>query len=583
MTIDTMTNLPRRVAAQGFWRQMIVVAAVWVMPHAQASPDVGVADYGHEFKFSYPVSPPTSGVLFGVSVAISGDTALVGAMREHGPNGEQGVAYVLVRDGNTWTQQARLVAADAPANAAFGHSVALSGDTALIGAPGASGAAYVYVRNNGVWTLQTRLDPAEGSNGEQLGYAVALSGDTALVGVPSDILGASYGYGSAFVFTRTGSTWSEQRKLTASDVEPVSYFGYAVALDGDNAVIGAPYNTHGANALQGSAYVFARSGSAWTEQAKLFAADGGAEDLFGSAVAVSGDTVVAGAFIDDIGDQANQGSAYVFVRAGAAWSLQQKLLMAGGELNDQFGLGVAIDGDKLLVGARLDAVVNNRQGSVNVYTRSGSSWAAGQKLIASDGSAFDVFGHSFAISGERLIVGAYSDDAPGAPSATDSGSVYLFEAVPPQADLQISLGNAQTRLLPGQSTTYELLVANAGPDAVAEATLTDTVPDSLGDVQWTCSTAAGGALCPNAQGIGSIAHSLQLPASGALRYQVTATVVADPGAFVTHTATLSAAAPVLDGNLANNTATDQDPVVPIGLYADGFEAGAGAITVAIED
>ncbi len=547
---------------------------------ANSSPDGQLVDYGHEFKFSYPQTPATNNVIFGVSVAISGDTALVGAMRDQGPNGAQGAAYVLVRDGSQWTLQTKLTASDAPVDSYFGSSVALSGDTALVGAPGGPGAAYVYVRDNGDWTLQTRLAPAEGSVGEQFGYAVALSGDTALIGVPSDDLGDSYGHGSAFVFVRNGTNWNEQHKLIASDFEPVNYFGSAVALDGDTAVVGAPYDTFGSNALQGSAYAFARVGSAWTEQAKLSAADGTANDLFGSAVAVSGDTVVVGAFLDDVNGQSNQGSVHVFVRGGASWSAQAQLFMTAGAADDQLGLGVVIDGDKLLAGARLDSVSTPYQGSVVVYSRTGNDWTQGQKIIASDGDAHDTFGHALAISGDDLIVGAYTDEAPGAPSNTDSGSVYFFDAVPPQADLQISMSNGETQLLPGQSTVYDILVANAGPSAVAEATLSNTVPNNLSNVQWTCSTVSGAAICPNAQGSGNtIAQLLQLPVNGVLRYQVSATVAADPGAFVSNTATISASAPVQDSNPANNTTTDQDPIVPIGLFAGGFEDVPGPITI----
>lgn len=550
-------------------------AAAAAPPSANSSAAVSMVDYTHEFKFSYPDIPVRNGVIFGVSVAISGDTALVGAMRDQGPNGVQGAAYVLVRNGNSWTQQAKLTAADAPVDSNFGHSVALSGDTALIGMPGGPGAAYVYVRSNGVWTLQTKLAPIEGSIGEQLGYAVALSGDTALIGVPSDVIGASYGHGSAFVFTRSAGSWSQQQKLIASDVAPVSYFGYSVALDGDTAAIGASYNTIGGNALQGAAYAFARSAGVWAEQGKLFADDGAANDLFGSTVAVSGDTAVVGAFIDDINGQPDQGSAYVFVRSGAIWSLQTKLLMAGGELNDQFGLGVAIDGDKVLVGARLDSIGNGRQGSVNVFTRSGDTWTQGQKIIASDGNQNDIFGHSLALSGDDLIVSAYADEAPGAPQSTDAGSVYFFDAAPPRADLQISITNSETQLLPGQVTSYEILVANAGPSAVVEASFSNNVPNNLNNVQWVCSSFAGAAVCPNAQGSGNaIAQTIALPVNGALRYLVAATVGDSPGAFVSNTATIAVTAPAQDDNPTNNSATDQDPVLSISLFADGFEGNA---------
>lgn len=574
MRTEVVTKLRPLLAALAFCGLMTMAAT------ASSSSGAQLVDYGREFKFDYPHAPATNGIIFGVSVAISGDTALVGAMRDQGANGVQGSAYVLQRDGGSWTLQTKLTASDAPVDAYFGSSVALSGDTALIGASGGPGAAYVYVRSNGIWTLQQRLTPLEGSIGEQFGYAVALSGDTALVGVPGDDLGESYGHGSAFVFTRNGSVWSEQQKLIASDVEPVNYFGSAVALDGDTAVVGAPYDTFGSNALQGSAYVFARNAGVWTEQAKLFAADGAASDLFGNAVAVSGDTVAVGVFLDDIDRRSDQGSVHVFVRSGATWSWQAQLLMADGASHDQLGLGVAIDGDKLLAGARLDSVQTAYQGSVVVYSRTGSNWTQGQKVIAGDSSVHDTFGHALALSGDDLIVGAYTDEAAGAPTDTDSGSVYFFDAVPPQADLQISLSNSATQLLPGQSITYDVLVANAGPSAVAEATLNNPVPNSLSNVQWTCTSIAGAAVCPNAQGSGNtIVQFLQLPVDGVLRYQVSATVVADPGAFITNTASISAAAPVQDSNPGNNIATDQDPVLPIGLFADGFEDGPGPIAI----
>ena len=582
MRSEARKNSPRLMAAWAVCGLTMMAASSFAAAITISSPDGQLPDYRREFKFSYPDTPINNAVIFGVSVAISGDTALVGAMRDQGPNGEQGAAYVLVRSGNTWVQQAKLVASDAPAGSNYGHTVALSGDTALIGAPShGSGKAYVYVRSAGVWTQQAQLVAANvGSSIGQFGYSVALSGDTALIGVPSDDLGDSYAHGSAFVFTRSGNDWSEQHKLLPSDIEPVKYFGNSVALDGDTAVIGAHYDTIGSNAQQGSAYVFARSDGVWNEQGKLVAPDGAAQDLFGTSLAVSGDTAVVGAFLDDHGTGSNQGSAYVFVRNGGVWSLQTKLLMANAQSHTQFGMDLAIDGDKLLIGARHDSVATSRQGSVNVFTRYGSTWTQGQKIIASDGRSYDYFGNSFAISGDDLIVAADSDEPPQAPDDTDSGSVYFFDAVPPQADLQVTLSNNETQLIPGQSTTYEVVVANAGPENVPEATLSYAVPAVLINVQWTCSTVAGAAICPHAQGSGNdIAESLQLPVNSALRYRVTATVNADPGAFIGNTATVTAAAPVVDGDQGNNSATDQDPVLSIGLFADGFETILRSITV----
>ena len=139
-----------------------------------------------------------------------------------------------------------------------------------------------------------------------------------MVGACGDDVGANADQGSAYVFTRSGTTWSQQAKLTAADGAAGDWFGYSVAVSGDTAVVGAAGDDVGANADQGSAYVFARSGTTWTQQAQLTAADGAAGDCFGRSVAVSGDTAVVGASDDDVGANTDQGSAYVFGGPGQA-------------------------------------------------------------------------------------------------------------------------------------------------------------------------------------------------------------------------------------------------------------------------
>jgi len=369
---------------------------------------------------------------FGGSVALSGDAALVGAYGDDvGANGDQGSAYVFTRSGTTWTQQGKLTASDGAAGDLFGYSVALSGDTALVGAYGDDvgansdqGSAYVFTRSGTTATQQAKLTASDGAAGDRFGYSVALAGDTALVGAYYDAVGANDIQGSAYVFTRSGTTWTQQVKLTASDGAAYDLFGYSVALSGDTALVGAYWDDVGANGDQGSAYVFTRSGTTWSEQAHLTDSDGEADDYFGGSVALSGDTALVGAADDDVGANADQGSAYVFTRSGTTWSLQQKLTASDGAAYDYFGGSVALSGDTALVGAYYDAVgANDTQGSAYVFTRSGTTWSLQQKLTASDGAAGDRFGLSVALSGDTALVGADLDDV-GANA--DQGSAYVF-------------------------------------------------------------------------------------------------------------------------------------------------------------
>ena len=232
---------------------------------------------------------------FGFSVALSGDTAVIGAFRDSDDvkGVDSGSAYVFTRSGTNWGQQAKLTATDGAANDTFGGNVALSGDTAVIGALGDdddvngvdSGSAYVFTRSGTSWSEQAKLSAADGAAGDEFGYSVALSGDTAVIGAARDD-DKGNDSGSAYVFTRSGTSWSQQAKLTAADGAAGDVFSISVALSGDTAVIGADLDDEkGDNS--GAAYVFTRSGSTWSQQAKLTADDGAAGDLFGIRVALS--------------------------------------------------------------------------------------------------------------------------------------------------------------------------------------------------------------------------------------------------------------------------------------------------------
>ena len=378
-------------------------------------------------------SDGAAGDQFGSSVALSGHTALVGSWYDDvAANSDQGTVYVFVRSGTTWTQQGGpLAASDGAAGDHFGNSVALAGDTALVGAHGHDvdlnnnqGSAYIFTRSGTIWTQQG--DPLTGSDstaGDEFGSSVALSGDTALVGVWYDDVGGNNNQGSAYVFTRSGTTWTQQAQLIAADGELGDWFGLSVALDGDTALVGAISDDVGANSNQGSVYIFARSGTNWTQQAQLIAADGEAQDWFGRSVALDGDTALAGTWSNDAGANHDQGAAYVFTGSGTSWSQQQKITATDGDADDQFGYAVALDGDTALVGAYGDNVAVGDQGSVYVFIRSGTAWSLQQKLTAADGEIGDQFGYAVALDGDTALVGAPWDDVD---ANADQGSAYVF-------------------------------------------------------------------------------------------------------------------------------------------------------------
>ncbi|SPE43302.1 conserved exported hypothetical protein [Candidatus Sulfopaludibacter sp. SbA3] len=274
---------------------------------------------------------------FGASVAVNGDTALIGA----GKAG-QGAAYFFTRNGTIWTLQQALALSSASAHDGFGDSLALSGDTAVIGAGGRNsgqGAAYVFTCNGTTWTQQQELTAADGAALDGFGTSVALSADTAVIGAYYN----ANGQGAVYLFTRSNNVWSQQQKLTASDGVASDAFGLNVAVSGDTAVIGAAQNPN----KPGAAYVFARTNNVWSQQQKLAASGGTALDLFGYSVGVSGDTAVIGSIY-----RASQArAADVFTRNGTTWTRQQELTAADGLSSDFFGAAVAFDGNTAVITA----------------------------------------------------------------------------------------------------------------------------------------------------------------------------------------------------------------------------------------
>lgn len=366
----------------------------------------------------------------GSSISMSGDTLIIGTPGDDvGANVDQGSAYIFVNSGTTWTQQAKLVASDGAASAFFGGSVSISGNTAIVGAArhrGGTeynmGAAYIFVRSGTTWTQQQQITSGQ-VNHTYFGISVIVSGDTAIVGILYDV--SIYGFeGTAFVYTRSGTTWTFQTKLKASDGAFQAEFAVEMAISGDTLAIGSKRADIGSKVDQGAVYIFVRSGTTWTQQAKITSSDGAAYDSFSTSVAISGNDLIVGARGADIGTKADQGAAYIFARSGTTWTQRAKLTAADGAANEQFGSSVAISGNVVVVGAS-NALVGAHvfQGAAYVYQKWGTNWRYYQKLTNSLGANnYDFFGSAMVISDETLIISAPNYDL----RSTDQGAVFVF-------------------------------------------------------------------------------------------------------------------------------------------------------------
>lgn len=497
---------------------------------------------------------------FGYSVAISGDTLVVGATGEAsnatGVNGNQadnsaleaGGVYVFTRSGGGWTQQAYLKASNTGAQDQFGWAVAISGDTLVVGSPfeasnatgvngnqlnngaPAAGAAYVFVRNGTAWTQQAYLKASTNETADQFGYAVGISGDTVVVGAfgeSSNATGVNGNQanngaadsGAAYIFVRNGTVWSQQAYLKASNTGVQDGFGGVVGISAETVVVGAldeGSSATGVNGNQadntapnaGAAYIFTRNGTTWTQQAYLKASNTGAGDEFGSTVAISGDSVVVGAPGEACnatgvnGNQANNsatfaGAAYVFTRSGTAWTQQAYLKASNSGAQDRFGFAVGLSGGSAVVGAPGEASnavgVNSNQannstafaGAAYVFTRNGTAWTQQAYLKSSNTEGGDAFGGLVALSGDTVAVTAKGEwsNATGVNgnqannSAPSAGAAYVFTGVGVAAVPQIRLGNV-TRS--GSSLTIEFFSDPGLTGWVIKGSATlQTWPDTL--------------------------------------------------------------------------------------------------------
>ncbi|MCH8242918.1 MAG: FG-GAP repeat protein, partial [Planctomycetes bacterium] len=347
---------------------------------------------------------------------------------------------------------------DGIAEQKFGWSTAISGDYAVVGTNEegrGTGAAYIYERDGLIWNKIGRLVPETIlpvpplllAIKDDYGRAVAISGRVAVVGARKrDILGRT-DQGAVYVFRRDdfSDEWVYQQELTALDRDAGDLFGAAVAIDGDWIVVGASGNDESEVSNVGTAYAFHFDGSTWKQARKFRAGDQGAGDIFGNAVAISGNWVIVGSERDDDtcpdgAEALNSGSVSTFFHDPAAdpnagWEERTNLhaqIVDGGTVscdaarNANFGNSVAISGDRLVVGARNDAADGVNSGSAYVYRLEEPDWVIEQKLTASDGAALNNFGRSVAIHGDLVLVGASKGDLDDPTPIEDTGSAYLY-------------------------------------------------------------------------------------------------------------------------------------------------------------
>lgn len=369
-----------------------------------------------------------SGDQFGGILALDGTTIVVGVPNDSDVGVESGAAYTFLRAGNIWQPTAKITAHAAQANDQFGFSVALRGDTLVVGAHFDSdrgtdaGSAYVF-QQTGAWTQQARLLAAGTEGFDRFGQAVAVGGDSLAVGALGDD-DAGPDTGAVFVFHQDRSQadgWASTIKLTATDADPGDSFGNAVALDDDILLVGAFADDEQGNSA-GAAYLFQRHPGeqpGWQQTAKLLAGDGATTHQFGISVALAGNIAVVGAHFDDhAGTFA--GSAYVFERQPDRpdlWQQTAKLTARDARANDQFGYAVAVSGDFVAVGAP-------GSGAVYLFQRGfrPGDWQQTQKFQPTDGPRDDQFGFSVALNPRWLVAGARRHAAMG----EDAGAVYVF-------------------------------------------------------------------------------------------------------------------------------------------------------------
>lgn len=458
-------------------------------------------------------SDRASGDVFGYSVSVSGNYAIIGAQYEAQDSlgfntlANSGSAYIFERDNNgQWNQKQKIVASDRTTNDFFGCAVSICGNRAVIGAFDKNaiggntflhaGAAYIFERNgNGNWNEVKKIIASDTGANDHFAYTVAISESYVIVGSPieaEDVNGGNTlgSAGSAYIFEQDGyGNWSQVQKIVADDRAAADLFGSSVAISGNSAIVGSyqeDENPSGGNTINnaGSAYIFERDGNGiWVQKQKIIASDRTISDRFGISVSISGASAIVGSYLQDFDEtggnyRSNAGAAYIFERDGNNnWIQTKKITAPDRDANDYFGESVNINGNYLIVGAQneaTDAQGGNSitsAGAAYIFKRNGTgNWSQSQKIVAADRSNNDLFSFSVAISDSFALVGAYleDEDLTGGNPLNGAGSAYFFEACHPTSSI-FSQTVCSSYTSPSGNQTWTI-----------EGTYTDTIPNATG-------------------------------------------------------------------------------------------------------
>ncbi|MBL8189005.1 MAG: hypothetical protein JNK38_13425 [Acidobacteria bacterium] len=370
---------------------------------------------------------PATGQLFGRIIAAYGDWAVFAQPNKTvGTNSEQGTVYVYLRSGNSWTLMQTLTASDGALGDNFGCSVVLNQNYMIIGAYGKNaaagndvGAAYVFARIGSLWQEQQKLTPNDGQANFRFGTSVAINSDTIFVGASQAFTPISTNAGAVYTFTLSGFTWVQQQKLTAFDATAQVGFGGNISVSGTSLAVTTSYSPFN-NTPPGAVYLFTQSGGVWFYQQKLTSPDPQSLPAanYGHAISMSGNTLAVGGERGFINEK-----VYVYVLSGSVWALQQTVTAPDSD-SVAFGSGVALEGNRLVIGCEQDMILSAQdRGSAYVFERTGGVWNLRQKLIAADGVTTDRFGGKVALSSDTIIVGAWQADIPG---GQNQGAEYIF-------------------------------------------------------------------------------------------------------------------------------------------------------------
>ncbi len=365
---------------------------------------------------------------FGNGMAASGDYAIIGSCYDDDNGTNSGSAYIFHNNAGTWEQHQKINASDGQTNEFFALAVAISGDYAIttsLGANSYAGKAHVFHNDAGVWTETQILTPSDTENYQLFGCSINMNNDYAIIGAYGDEE-SGVNSGAAYVFQNVSNNWIEVAKLTASDADVNDFFGIAVDIQSDYAVVGADGNENHAGSQSGTAYIFYNNSGTWQQSQILESADSVVGDHFGASVSISGDGIAIGASSkSDNGTWS--GAAYIFENDSGTWEQQQKIVASDAGSQKLFGDSINIIDDTLIVGSSGNiSFTPYIAGSAYIFKANGDGiWDEKARLLASDLAVRDQYGYVVDFSNNFAFVGSPRTDS----DFTDGGAVYTYEVV----------------------------------------------------------------------------------------------------------------------------------------------------------